>query len=195
MRSLALLIGAALAVIASSSSSADNLESLKRKRSTLEEQLTSINAQIAQREQAAVVDVPSAPEKPSYFIKAFGLWNVNSAGGVEPHFTFINPNPSSAIKYIDAQITLYNSVGDVVASSIGNERTTGIQYTGPLSSSDPEERVVFEPVWYNTTGSCIKVQSLKVTFVNGKSQSFSGSTLSKAMAPDVRNECKLTKAR
>lgn len=126
-----------------------------------------------------------------WIIKNFGVWDVNSVGGVEPYFVFTNPNNKSSIKYISLQISLFNAVGDMVSSTIGNQRIKGIQYTGPLAMEDGEDKAQWGPIWYNTTGSCVRVESMRVTWMNGKSQSYAGKALKNAMAPDLSNSCRI----
>jgi hypothetical protein len=171
---------------------AETLDSLRRKQVTLEQDLERVKAQISVLE-TKPEGQPSTQPTPSWFIKDFGIDEVNSAGGVEPYFVLFNPNSASPIKYVRIRATLYNAVGDVISSTIGNQSTASLSYTGPLSNADGENRADWGPIWYNTTGACIKVESVQVTFVNGKIVSLAGKNLRKALAPDLANECKLTK--
>jgi hypothetical protein len=136
-------------------------------------------------------DKPSAQELSKYIIKDFGIDEVNSAGGVEPYFVFINQFPSKIIKYIQIRVTPYNKVGDVISSEIGGKTTGQIKFTGPLLNTDDEKRAHWGPIWYNHSATCIKVESVKITFVTGKSLSFAGKSLKKALAPELANDCKL----
>ena len=171
---------------------AESVEALRRKQVTLEQDLERVKAQIAALE-AKAPEQASQSKSPTWFIKEFGIDEVDSAGGVEPYFILYNPNLSSPIKYARIRITLYNAVGDIVSSTIGDQTTAGISYTGPLSNEDGETRADWGPIWYNSTGRCIKIESVQITFVNGKTRSFAGKTLRTALAPDVMNECKLKK--
>lgn len=182
----------AFALTVSTAYAAETLDSLRRKQITLEQDLERVKAQISVLEAKPEGQVPEQ-SAPSWFIKDFGIDEVNSAGGVEPYFVFFNPNAASPIKYFRIRVTLYNAVGDVISSTIGDQSTTGLSFTGPLSNADGEKRADWGPVWYNTTGKCIKVESIHVTFVNGKVVSLAGKNLRKALAPDLVNECKLTK--
>lgn len=168
---------------------AETLDSLKHRRATLQQDLERVNSRIADLETQN--SDKASQRSGSYYVKEFGIDEVNSAGGVEPYFVFVNPNVSSPIKYIDISVTPYNAVGDVISSTIGGQTTAGLRYTGPLSNVDGAKRSDWEPVWYNTTARCIKVQSVRVIFVNGRSLSFGGKTLKSALAPELANECKL----
>lgn len=126
-------------------------------------------------------------------MKEFGIEKVNSAGGVEPYFLFVNPDESTRIKYINLRLTPYNAVGDTIASSIGGKRTASLRFTGPLSHSDGESRSGWEPVWYNATADCLKLESIGITFMNGKQISFEGKNVNKALAPGVTNDCRVKK--
>lgn len=169
----------------------ETVESLKSKQALLEQELSKIKLQIIEIESQA--SDQQTQIKPTYFVKEFGISDVNSAGGVEPYFIFFNPNQSTPIKYINLRITLYNAVGDIISSDIGGKTTAGLSYTGPLSHSDGESRADWGPIWYNTTAECIKLESIRISFLNGKQLSFDGKTLGKALAPGINNVCKIKK--
>jgi hypothetical protein len=182
----------AVALLTASFASAQSIEALRKKQSSLELELERIKVQISEIESKA--SSPSETEKkPVWFIKDFGISQVNSAGGVEPFFVFINPNTNSPIKYITIRALLYNAVGDVISSEIGRQTTGLLSYTGPLSNADGEKRADWGPIWYNTTGDCIKLASIGVTFVNGKVLSFEGKNLKSALAPELANTCSMSK--
>lgn len=175
-------------LLGTSAHAAETLPSLQRKQQKLEQELEQVKAQISAWESKAAGATPAGSAS-SWFIKDFGIEQVNSAGGVEPYFVFFNPNAASPIKYLRVSTSLYNAVGDVVGSSIGGKTTANLNFTGPLSMEDGESRVVWDPVWYNTTGHCIRVETVQVTFINGKVLSFAGKTLKAALAPGVLNTC------
>ncbi len=174
---------------ASPAHAAETLESLKGRRAALQQELQQVNTRIAELE-SSTADKGPKPNGP-YYIKEFGIDDVNSAGGVEPYFVFANPNALSPIKYIDLSVVPYNAVGDLISSTIGGKTTAGLRFTGPLSHTDGDKRADWGPIWYNSTANCIKLQSVRVIFVNGKSLSFSGKSLKSALAPGLPNECKL----
>jgi hypothetical protein len=166
-----------------------SIEALKRQKATLEVELAKVNEQIQEIESGASRSISETA--PSYYIKDFGIEEVNSAGGVEPHATFVNPNPKLVVKYIRLRATAYNAVGDVVSSSIDGTSTAGMYMTGPLSHDDGERRAGWEPIWYNHSATCLKIQSVQVEFVGGKKLSFAGNTLRAALSPNLKNDCKV----
>ena len=169
-----------------------SLDALRKKQLSLEADLDRVKIQISELE-SGVNERAGQEKKPTWYVKDFGISEVNSAGGVEPYFVFFNPNASVPIKYINIRALLYNAVGDVISSDIGSKTTAGMSYTGPLLNSDGEQRAKWGPIWYNTTGDCMKVNSIVVTFTNGKVSSFEGKNLKDALAPEVLNTCSLRK--
>lgn len=131
--------------------------------------------------------------KGGYFVQEFGLWNVDSAGGVEPHAKFINPDKSADIKYITLQVSMYNGVGDRIRSEIGGSSTSSIRMTGPLANEDGLHEVRWDPVWYNHSAACIQVTSVRVEFMNKKTVTFAGPALKNAFHPDVVYQCGVEK--
>ena len=187
-----LITGIAVFFTAFASANAQSLEALRKKQTSLELELDRVKVQISELE-SKVKEQPEAERKPTWYIKDFGISEVNSAGGVEPYFVFFNPNTSSSIKYINIWALLYNAVGDVISSDIGGQTSAGMSYTGPLSNADGEKRANWGPTWYNTTGVCIKLTSVVVTFVNGKVFKFEGKNLNGALAPEMANTCNMRK--
>ncbi|MES2973405.1 MAG: hypothetical protein V4757_07340 [Pseudomonadota bacterium] len=135
----------------------------------------------------------SAPTRlvASHYIDSFGITEVNSAGGVEPYASFVNPNSKSAIKYIRLQMQLYNAVGDVVRSTIGGHSVGTLSYTGPLEAGKEPDGAEWEPIWYNRSGHCVTVTAVSVEFMNGRRESFSGKAVGKALAPGLANDCRV----
>lgn len=124
-----------------------------------------------------------------YFVREFGLWTVNSAGGVEPYAKFVNPNPREDIKYIDLQISMFNAVGDVVYSEIGSRATRAVRMVGPLGSDHGERSSQWKPIWYNHSAACLQIESVRVEFMNKTILNFSGKLLYKALHPALKNKC------
>lgn len=123
------------------------------------------------------------------YILDFGVLQVNSAGGVEPYVVVINPKKTSAVKYIQMDITLYNNVGDIVTDEITGRSRGRILYTGPLNYESGEYHAGWKPVWYNYSGACIKINSIQVTHLNGGILRFSGKKLDLALSKSIDNKC------
>ena len=181
---------AGILLVAAATTHAQSLDSLRKKQAALEVELDQLKSKIFELESKDGARADTE-KKPSWFISQFGISEVNSAGGVEPYFVFFNPNAITPIKYINVRALLFNAVGDVVSSEIGGQTSAGMNFTGPLSNSDGERRADWGPVWYNTTGKCIKLTSVVVTFVNGKSMKFDGKNLATALAPELTNACEM----
>ena len=143
------------------------------------------------------LDLPPSAPKPersrSVYVKNFGIYEVNSVGGVELYAVFTNPNTTVAIKYINMQLTLFNAVGDILRSDIGRTTTAGISFTGPLDHAAEERNAYWGPIWYNSTGHCVAIQSLSIEFMNGKRLSFAGKNLAAVLGPDIENDCRVKK--
>jgi len=74
-------------------------------------------------------------EAPYGFVGDWG-WNLNSADGVEPHFSFINTS-GKTIKYIDFYFNLYNAVGDRCYLKYDKSYTGHIRGVGPVEPFYP----------------------------------------------------------
>ena len=167
-------------------------------RQTLEEHKRQLEAELKRvTDQLEAMDARSggSPEdlltaNRTYFVEAFGIYTVDSAGGVEPSATLRNPNQKSPIKYARLAIQLYDRVGQLQRSTIGDGLPTRwLSFTGPLKYEDPPHKGHWEPVWYNHSGWCIKIVELQVEFLNGSRRSFSGKSLSAAIKPGLDNSC------
>ncbi len=177
-----------------SSCAADSLDGLKRQRADLERQLELTNARISVLEAKNSTNDEVTTAK-AYYIKNFGIWDVDSAGGVEPYAAFYNPDSKNPIKYIRMQVTPFNAVGEVVSSSVGGKTTFGLNFTGPLVESDGAKEVTWRAVWYNSTTHCIRVDSIQITYMNGRTLNFAGKNLTAAFSPEFRNDCTATTRR
>jgi hypothetical protein len=124
----------------------------------------------------------------TWFVDRISL-SVNSAGQVEPRVVYVNPDASSAIKYATVVLRFYNSVGDLLRSDIGNESGSKLQFTGPLRASDPPKTVQWDSRFYNSTASCVELESLAVEFMDGRKAVFEGARLRDALNPKIKNDC------
>ncbi|TFY99265.1 hypothetical protein EZ313_22135 [Ramlibacter henchirensis] len=134
--------------------------------------------------------LPSNGPHPSHVVQAFGIEEVNSAGGVELEARFVNPNKMSSIKYIRLQVTPYNAVGDVVRTRIGDHSTTWIRATGPIRSGEEPEWRGWNPVWYNATTECVKINAVEVEYMDGKKRMYTAKALKEVLSPEIKNDCR-----
>lgn len=190
-RKIKVLITTGLAVVWLTAGAQDRgaLETRKKK---LEAELHRTSEQIEaidQEPQSRPGDIRAATTD-GYFIEAYGVYDVNSAGGVEPTVTVRNPNAKSPIRYARIALQLFDRVGKVQRSSIGREAPTQwVSITGPLRSGDESHKGIWEPVWYNHTGWCIAIVAVQIEFFDGTKRSFSGKTLSAAIKSGIENSC------
>lgn len=130
-------------------------------------------------------------EKRPYFVK-YLTHSVNSAGGVELEIGLVNPGHASAIKYITLDLRMFNAVGDVITDRISRSSTGTVRYTGPLRAEDGVDDTSWKPLWYNGNAACIRIESVHVQFMNGKSLRFQGGTLRNALSQRITNSCRPT---
>lgn len=69
-------------------------------------------------------------EAPFGFVESWG-WNLNSAYGVEPYFTYYNISKKT-IKYVDFYFNLYNDVGDKCYLKYNKSYTGSVRGVGPV---------------------------------------------------------------
>ncbi len=165
-----------------------SLDELRSRRTSLQEELSQLDKQITEQEQAQRQAETKTP-RPTHFVSAFGIDEIDSAGGVSPYVTVLNPDPKGTIKYIRVRLTPFNAVGDAVTSSVGQRGSADLQYTGPLEAIHEDQRTVWRPIWYNSTVDCLRVDSVTVVYVDGRTKRFIGSSLKQALAPGLKNDC------
>ena len=69
-------------------------------------------------------------EAPYGYVGNWG-WEINSADGVEPYFSFYNTSEKT-IKYVDFYFTLYNAVGDKCYLRYNKSYTGNVRGVGPV---------------------------------------------------------------
>jgi len=125
-----------------------------------------------------------------HYVSDFRLSDIDSAGGVNVVVEVSNPNKESPIKYLEIRASMYNAVGDRIRSDIGGKSGATLQFTGPLSNAQQPEGVRWEGVWYNSTATCARIESISVEFMNGKRMNFAGRKLQDVMDQAMKNSCK-----
>jgi hypothetical protein len=131
-----------------------------------------------------------AKRKPSTPITVLGVAprEPNSAAGVDMDIVVRNTDPRRAIKYMYFTVTPYNAVGDVVRSSIGGETAKRLQVTGPIEPDGKFEWRHWNPVWYNSSITCVVLNSVSITFMDGTTRTFAQDVRT-ILHPVVRNNC------
>jgi len=166
---------------------AQTREELEEKRKSLQADLKRVDEKLERLREGAG---PSNNEGVTYYVEAFGIYTVNSAGGVEPAVTLRNADSKSPIKYARIAMQLYDRVGKVQHSAIGDSSATQwLRFTGPLSAEDKPAEIRWEPAWYNHSGWCIVITALQLEFLDGRRRSFSGKAVLEALKPGLGNSC------
>ena len=90
---------------------------------------------------------------------------MDSVGGLKPSILISN-NSDKKIKYVYITVSFYNSVGDKVLNDIGGYANAKLKITGYI---EPWNFKWFDwdPVFYNTSASKIKIESMTVEYSNG----------------------------
>lgn len=101
---------------------------------------------------------------PYGFLKAYNF-GINSAGGVEPEFVFMNTS-NKTIKYIDFYFQLLNPVNDVCYIELGSPKCRGV---GPIEAGQiAHYNWEDDPVCYTTKSvSRMKVTKIHIIYMDG----------------------------
>ena len=92
-------------------------------------------------------------------------FTMDTVGGLEPHILISN-NSNKRIKYVYLTVSFYNAVGDKVKNEIGGYSNAKLQITGPINAWD-FEWYEWNPVFYNTTATKMKVEKMTVIYTDG----------------------------
>ena len=98
-------------------------------------------------------------EAPYGFIESWG-WNLNSADGVEPYFTYYNTSEKT-IKYIDFYFNLYNAVGDKCYLKYVKSHTGSVRGVGPVKA-DSSGSWSWERATHYTTADASEMRIVKI---------------------------------
>ena len=182
---------AAILVLCCSVVGAQDRHKLEQRKQQLDLEMKQVTEQLdALDARSSSTSVGAATSEPNHYVEAFGIHTVNSAGGVEPSVTLRNPNVKSPIKYARLAIQLYDRVGKIQRSTIGDSSPTRwLSFTGPLRFEDPPDKGRWDPVWYNHSGWCITIVELQVEFISGSRRTFSGKALNAAIKAGLDNSC------
>lgn len=99
----------------------------------------------------------------------------DSAGGVSVRISFKNRSPIT-IKYITFTMVPYNSVGDMVSSSIGGKTEAYLKGTGPFDQ-DKGGFLSWGQVWYNHSITEVKLTKVEIEYMDGSSKVVDGSEI------------------
>jgi Bacterial SH3 domain len=116
----------------------------------------------------------------------------NSAGGVDVHVALEVTNEKT-VKYISLEVTPFNAVGDRVSSTGPTNPIGRLRYTGPIGKADGLESATWENVWYNPTIACVRVDQIRVEYMDGSNFTYIRD-LPLILHPDYSNRCSAKKA-
>lgn len=111
----------------------------------------------------------------------------NSAGGIDVNLVFEVMN-GKTVKYLQLEVSAFNAVGDRVLKTSPGDPTGRLRYTGPVQKSDGLESASWETVWYNSTISCVRVDKIRVEYLDGSSATYI-KDLPMIFHPDFSNKC------
>lgn len=132
-----------------------------------QEQLAAQQAE-RQRQDAAAYQVQYEKRLP-FVIQRVWTGNPNAADGVSMHLAFL-PTNRKTIKYIRANVTAYNEVGDRVLGRHNDSYSRPLNITGPLEVAEypvEVESFYWENLWYNSTITCARMTRLEVEYMDG----------------------------
>jgi hypothetical protein len=113
----------------------------------------------------------------------------DSAGGVGVVVRFMMLDDERTLKYMTVTYTPYNGVGDRVASELsGRVSTTKAKITGPITFQDGEEVMGGDPIWYNPSIRCVRIDRIDVEYMSGERYTYI-QELPKVVDPSIRNNC------
>ena len=104
-------------------------------------------------------------EAPYGYVGNWG-WNLNSADGVEPYFSFYNTSEKT-IKYVDFYFTLYNAVGDKCYLRYNKSYTGNVRGVGPVEPGSSGSWEWDRATHYTSAdASEMKITKIVITFMD-----------------------------
>ncbi len=91
--------------------------------------------------------------------------SLNSVVGCNTYLAFYN-NSSKTIKYINANVSVLNRVGDVVSCNIWGYNTFTLEYVGPLKPNSYTS-ARWDAYMYNNSANHARINSLTITYTDG----------------------------
>lgn len=124
-----------------------------------------------------------------FLITGLTVKGPDSAAGVGAVVRLMMLDESLTLKYLELTYTPYNAVGDQVASEHrGGLSRSKHKVTGPLNFADGETLWGGDPIWYNPSIHCIKINRVDVEYMNGERHSYIRE-LSKVLDSAMSNDC------
>lgn len=113
----------------------------------------------------------------------------NPASGVNANLGVVRPESGPVIKYLRVDVSPFNEVGDrVVGETSGRDQVT-LKKTGPIRADGSEDWFTWENIFYNSTITCLKINSVEIEYMDGSTERAAGDQLSEFLHPRVENDC------
>ena len=113
---------------------------------------------------------------PNGFIQNWG-WHLNSAQGIEPHFSFLNSSKKT-IKYVDLYFSVYNAVGDKCYLKFEHSYIGNVRGVGPVEPFQTGSWNWNRATHY-TSGDASEMRIIKlvITYMDGTTKTIPASSI------------------
>lgn len=113
---------------------------------------------------------------PTGFMQKWG-WNLNSAQGIEPYFSFFNTSKKT-IKYVDFYFSIYNPVGDRCYLRYENSYVGNVRGVGPVEPFDSGSWAWDRATHYTSAdASEMRIVKLVITYMDGTKKTIPNSSI------------------
>jgi len=113
---------------------------------------------------------------PTGFMQKWG-WNLNSAQGIEPYFSFFNTSKKT-IKYVDFYFSIYNPVGDRCYLRYENSYIGNVRGVGPVEPFDSGSWAWDRATHYTSAdASEMRIVKLVITYMDGTKKTIPNSSI------------------
>ena len=115
-------------------------------------------------------------EAPYGFVESWG-WDLNSADGVEPHFSYYNTSEKT-IKYVDFYFNLYNAVGDKCYLKYDKSYTGHVRGVGPVEAGTSGSWNWERATHYTTSdASEMRIVKIVITYMDKTVRTLTGNAI------------------
>ena len=113
---------------------------------------------------------------PNGFVRKWG-WNLNSANGVEPYFSFFNTS-NKTIKYVDFYFSIFNAVGDKCYLKFEKSYIGNVRGVGPIESFETGSWN-WDRATHYTSGDAseMKIVKIVITYMDKTTKILTGNSL------------------
>lgn len=113
---------------------------------------------------------------PNGFVSDWG-WNLNSADGVEPYFSYYNTS-AKIIKYVDFYFSLFNAVGDKCYLKYNRSYTGHVRGVGPVESFSSGSWEWDRATHYTTSdASEMRIVKIVITYMDKSIKTLTGNNI------------------